>query len=116
MVTARRRPAESCRSPTGREGLQISEQTIHMQRREDLIDSGPSAGHDHSDNAELVAVRRLQGRRRPVPPRHPAEVDGAVPGSSLQPRYGYVEDLYPGQASQPNTTHGEALQQRLELA
>ena len=38
--------------------LQISDQTIYVWRRQDLIDSGQLPGLSSTDNAELVAARR----------------------------------------------------------
>src|SRR5215213_3382866 len=47
--------------------LQISDQTIYVWRRQDLIDSGQLPGLSSTDNAELVAARR-----RIVQPDRPA--------------------------------------------
>jgi transposase len=38
--------------------LDISEQTIYVWRRQELIDTGQLPGTTSSDNAELVAARR----------------------------------------------------------
>ncbi len=38
--------------------LDISDQTIHTWRRQELVDSGQLPGTTSADNAELVAARR----------------------------------------------------------
>jgi transposase len=55
LVAAGRRVAQVAQVATD---LDISEQTIYVWRRQELIDTGQLPGTTSSENAELIAARR----------------------------------------------------------